>query len=94
MSTTHSDVKKASELVPEGFDLEAARRKQSSTLKDDMPKCPNCGSVTIIRKTSRPDHPQRVDGAFRCESCHEHFDNPERPSECQTNLARFGGGRR
>jgi len=94
MSTTNSDGKKASELIPEGFDLESARRKQSSTPKSDLPKCPDCGSVTIIRKTSREDHPQRKDGVYRCESCGIHFDAPTRPRDSQSSLTRFGGGRR
>ena len=96
MSTTDSEAKKATEdgLIPEGFDLDKARRQQSTTAKSDLPKCPACGSVSIIRKTSREDHPQRKPGAFRCESCAEHFDKPDRPTECQSNLTRFGGGRR
>ena len=96
MSTTDSEAKKATEdgLIPGGFDPDKARRQQSTTPKSDRPKCPYCGSVSINRKTSRNDHPQRKPGAFRCENCSEHFDEPEREKECQSNLARFGGGRR
>jgi len=78
-------------IVPEDFDLDAARSQNSTTPDSDRRRCPECGSVKILRKTEKgANAPARKGGKYRCEAdgCQAHFDVPVR----DVGLDRFGGG--
>ena len=85
MSTNPDDI------VPEDFDLDAARNQPSTTADSDRRRCPECGSVKIVQKTAKgAAAPNRKDGRFRCKAtgCQAHFDEPVR----DVGLDRWGGG--
>ena len=75
-------------IVPNEFweefgSIEAARSAPSSTDETERKRCPECGSVSIRQKASKPaDHcTHRKDARYRCakEGCGAHFDEPELP---------------
>lgn len=57
----------------------------SSTPIEKMPRCPDCGSVKIHRRTRTPDRTQDPENVrwrserWRCESCQHDFDDPDPP---------------
>ena len=63
--------------------LEELRRRQrqhSSTPRSSRPRCPECESVDLIRKTPNPMGTPREDAAaYRCGNCQAHFDRPLKP---------------
>ena len=78
------------DLVPDGFverygaddvadALEAAKREESSTDHDQLPRCPHCGAIRVIPKVSWRNHPNQKPGEYKCSTCLEHFDQPAPP---------------
>jgi len=75
-------------IVPNEFweefgSIEAARSAPSTTDESERKRCPECGSVSIREKASKPaDYcTHRKDARYRCakEGCGVHFDEPEPP---------------
>jgi len=64
-------------IIPEDFDLDEAKSARSCTDRDEMDKCPHCGSVKVHRKDGgkqyRYEHP---DEDYYCGACEGHFDEP------------------
>lgn len=60
--------------------LEARRSRTSSTARGEMPRCPECGSVKLHHKSGGPSG-TRKPGAYRCDGCNHHFDEPADPDE-------------
>lgn len=72
-------------------DLDALRRKPSSTDPRDRQFCPECEIARIFRKTGAPDtrvHPED----WRCANGH-HFDQPKSGDDVGALPRPFGGGR-
>jgi len=78
------------EIIPDGFldafdaetpaeALEQAERAPSSTDPEDMRRCRNCWSQKCIRKVADWETIQRKPGAWKCNECQEHQDNPLPP---------------
>lgn len=63
-------------LIPDGFDLEAARKARSTTPRSHRKRCPECGAASIDR---RVDKNNDFDHDWRCSVCGERFDTPEEP---------------
>ena len=59
------------ELVPDGFDLKAAKSKTSTTPKDQQSRCPNCGSLCLFPR----DRERGLD--YYCKRCNERVDPAE-----------------
>lgn len=64
----------------------AALRKlerETSRRPAEMPRCPECGTINIRRKSDHAAPGNRIDTAFRCAShgCRAHFDEPAPPRE-------------
>lgn len=65
-------------LVPEGFDLQAALRKRSTTASEDQPRCPRCESVQLLPVTSKPPGGHHgTDADYRCKHCRALLDAEE-----------------
>lgn len=65
-------------IIPEGFDLDQARRAHSTTPHETQPRCPECGSIKIHEK--RRETANRIrKGDYRCGKCAHHFDEPAAP---------------
>ena len=63
------------EIVPEDFDLEAAKNAHSTTSPDERKRCPECKRSTVCRKVD--DHRKReIDTEYYCIQCLTHFDEP------------------
>lgn len=61
--------------------LEEFRRRQfehSSTPDEKRKRCPECGSVNVVRKSSGGT-PREYDPDYTCGNCGDHFDNPAPP---------------
>jgi len=61
--------------------LERAERAPSSTPKDQMKRCPNCGGFRVILKPGTIQNiPHRKQSKYKCprEGCYSHFDTPAR----------------
>jgi len=75
-------------IVPEGFcqrygttSIRRALRKaeQAARRGDDreLPRCPECGSTKVLRKTGAREIPNKVEGKpFKCGECGSHFSTP------------------
>jgi hypothetical protein len=67
--------------VPDDFSLEDALRQQSTTPRDEQPRCPQCGTINIAQKVRQERHD---DGRWKCNECNGHFDDPLPPrGECR-----------
>lgn len=55
--------------------LKAAER-QTSRGTDELPRCPECGSIRLRKKPGAIEMPHKRDEPFKCTGCGEHFDNP------------------
>jgi hypothetical protein len=55
------------DVIPEDFDLKAAKSKPSSTPMDERDLCPCCGSPAVV---------SLEDGEYRCDSCLARFEEP------------------
>jgi transposase-like protein len=55
--------------------LKQRQRSPSTTDHEEMPRCPNCGSVKLRHKTGGPGGPRKP-GEYRCDGCNSHFDEP------------------
>lgn len=73
------------DIVPEGFDLEEAHRRRSTTPREERERCPYCESTRIWkRQGDRWDYPEDTrrgsppenDERCSCRSCGGHFDDP------------------
>ena len=75
--------------------LRIAEQAPSSTPETELPRCPDCGSPSIMTKSCRfADHEQRRDGQWRCRACGSHFDEPTTlAEEGQTELGEWGDRR-
>jgi hypothetical protein len=77
-------------IVPESFwqryDSIAAAQRDAERQGTTQPRCPNrrCHSTRIQKKVGA-DSPQRKPGAYRCDNCGEHFDEPA-PSKREASL--------
>lgn len=75
MSEKHDDI------VPDGFDLTEAKKKQSSTPREEMEGCPECGSVVIRYRVNDdynvPINKQNPEDECYCEHCGATFDEDE-----------------
>ena len=58
--------------------LRRAAARESSTPDADRRCCPECYSLSVTPKSdsSMIDSAQRLDGAWKCSECFEHFDEP------------------
>lgn len=67
-------------IVPDDFDLNAARHAYSTTPDEKQPKCPECESINISRKVGNHigKRKETNSGAWRCNNCKHHFDVPDR----------------
>jgi hypothetical protein len=70
--------------------LEARRSRTSTTDREEMPHCPECGSVKLHHKTGGPSG-TRKPGAYRCDGCNAHFDEPV-PTDADDQEVRTDGG--
>ena len=50
--------------------------QQTSRERRELPRCPDCGSVQLVRKSPHEEMAHKVDTAFKCRACGEHFDEP------------------
>lgn len=75
MSEHHDDI------VPEDFDLEHAKTKQSTTPREEQDACPECGSVVIRFRVNDgynvPIDKKNPDDECYCENCGATFDEDE-----------------
>ena len=65
------------------IDAETLRQRQrspSTTDREEMPRCPNCGSVKLRHKTGGPSG-HRKPGEYCCIGCNAHFDEPVEADE-------------
>jgi transposase-like protein len=68
------------QIVPEDFDLNDALNAYSTTPREEMSRCPNCESVNIQRKSTRPRSARQTRTEdWRCFHCEEHFEEPLPP---------------
>lgn len=70
----------SSDIVPEGFDFDAARSARSSTPTDQRKCCPECGSIAVVRKTNAPARRTNIEPWY-CDHCDSHFAEPETHGE-------------
>lgn len=63
-------------LVPEDFDLEAAKRAKTTTPEETLPRCPECESVQVRTKGKRDNRDRQYDTDYCCQNCRSHFDEP------------------
>lgn len=67
--------------------IEELRRRQhqrSTTPAEKRKRCPECGSVDVIRKTGgMGGTPRQNATTYRCGNCQRHFDNPAPPEEAR-----------
>jgi len=56
--------------------LRRAELRESSTSDSERRCCPECYSVQVSPKAPSMYTEQRQNGAWKCESCHDHFDEP------------------
>ena len=54
--------------------LEADRAMATS--ERELPRCPDCDSITIRRKRDRFDIETKIDTAYKCRVCNAPFDEP------------------
>lgn len=71
-------------LVPEDFDLDAARHARSTTPPEQRTRCPVCHQTDVRPKADRDDpvgrerdNPER----YHCRACGTHFDDPLTPDD-------------
>lgn len=65
------------DLVPEGFDLDKARRQRSITDPSKRKRCPDCWETNLINKTGSGRGTTRSDDSkYYCAKCGSHFDEP------------------
>lgn len=62
-------------IVPDGFDLERARRAPSTTPDEKRKRCPSCDSMRIRHYTGKFVADESADG-YRCLDCGHHFSTP------------------
>ncbi|MDR9380709.1 MAG: hypothetical protein RI560_03425 [Natronomonas sp.] len=72
--TTASDLR--SDIVPEDFDLKAARQKHSTTDRDARPRCPECFKISIVKRSPGIAGIVSDGRAYRCDKCGHTFDEP------------------
>lgn len=60
----------------ERIDLEAQKRKQSTTPIGKRKRCPNCGDLGPGPKSKSDPQKRRRRGKYYCTGCGEHFDTP------------------
>lgn len=60
--------------------------RQTARREDEMPRCPECGSINIRRKSTHAVVTRQVDAKFRCAKagCRVHFDEPDPPRDAAT----------
>jgi DNA-directed RNA polymerase subunit RPC12/RpoP len=56
--------------------LRAAERAPSTTDRDALPRCPDCGSTKLQLKTGSADRERAIDTAYKCNHCGSHVDDP------------------
>lgn len=80
MSDSRSDVTAApdlrSDIVPDGFDLDAARQCHSSTARTERPRCPACYKLSIVKRSPGIEGITTDGRAYRCDKCGHTFDEP------------------
>lgn len=58
--------------------LEAAERAKSTTPREEMKRCPECGSVRIHNRPGK-SQPHKRPYAYNCTGCWSFFDEPDPP---------------
>lgn len=64
-------------IVPDGFDLHAARKAKSTTPDAERKRCPECWSVRINLRT---DEHTKYQYDYHCNSCGAEFNEPGQSS--------------
>lgn len=64
-------------IVPEGFNLEAARQAKSTTPDKEITRCPRCESASIRHRSDSIRNERELEAAYRCKICDNRFDYPE-----------------
>lgn len=61
--------------------LEAAERAKSTTPREEMARCPECGTPNIGTKDDHRETDNKIDTEYRCRrtGCRAHFDEPDPP---------------
>ena len=56
--------------------------RQTSRRESEYPRCPECGSINIRRKSTHAVVSQQIETKYRCAKagCREHFDEPDPPA--------------
>lgn len=63
-----TDTDGRSSLVPEDFDLEAAKNAPSTTPSEERPKCPHCETATL---QTAPGY-RGAETKYMCKKCYRH----------------------
>jgi len=72
-----NDNRAPGELVPDGFDLKAAKSKTSTTPKDQQPRCPNCGSIDLCPRNLSTARSGEDGLDYYCGRCNQRVDAAE-----------------
>ena len=75
------------EIAPDDFVARSGKNTLRSALKaaeretsrdpDQLPRCPECGSIRLRKKAGHLPMAHRKDGQFKCTGCRAHFDEPD-----------------
>ena len=68
-------------IVPEDFNLEAARKAPTTTPDHEIPRCPRCESASIRHRSGGLPNNHSFETLYRCKICDHRFDHPEVGSE-------------
>ena len=63
-------------IVPDGFNLEAAKKQRSSTPDDEIARCPRCESASIRHRPGGVAA-RDTETLYRCKHCDFRFDEPQ-----------------